>query len=77
MSKNISEEARKIMNGRFHKDALIALATVDGNIPCVRTVNSFYEDGAFYVITYAVSGKMKQIQKNPTVAICSVYNTDR
>lgn len=75
MSKSISEEAQKIINERFHKDALIALATVEGNIPCVRTVNSFYEDGAFYVITYALSGKMKQIQKNPEVAICGDWFT--
>jgi uncharacterized pyridoxamine 5'-phosphate oxidase family protein len=36
----------------------------------VRTVNSYYEDGAFYVVTYALSGKIKQIQKNANVAVC-------
>ena len=67
--------ARQIMNDRFHKDSLIGLATMDGNTPCVRAVNSYYEDGSFYVITYALSGKMRQITVNPTVAICGDWFT--
>lgn len=67
--------ARKIMNDRFHKDSLIALATIDGNIPSVRTVNSFYEDGCFYTVTYALSGKMQQISKMPVVAVCGDWFT--
>lgn len=51
------------------------MATVDGDIPAVRTVNTVYIDGAFYVVTYALSGKMKQIAKNPTVAICGDWFT--
>ena len=54
---------------RFGKDNIIALATIDEGIPYVRSVNAFYEDGAFYIITYARSNKMKQIEKNPIVAI--------
>ena len=46
---------------------------MDGNKPSVRTVNSFYENGAFYIITYALSNKMKQIKENATVAVfCQV-----
>ena len=48
---------------------------MDGNKPCVRTVNSYYEEGAFYVITYALSNKMKQIKENPDVAICGDWFT--
>ena len=33
--------------------------------PCVRYVDGFYMDGAFYVITYACSDKMRQIGENP------------
>lgn len=75
MSEKFPKEAQQIMNERFHHDSLIALATMDGNVPCVRTVNSYYENGAFYVITYALSGKMKQIKTNPTVAICGDWFT--
>lgn len=72
--KNI-EITNAIIQERFGKDSLIALATVDGDIPAVRTVNTVYIDGAFYVVTYALSGKMKQIAKNPTVAICGDWFT--
>lgn len=71
----LSNETRKIMNERFGHDTLIALAAVDGGIPCVRTVNGYYEDGAFYVITHALSNKMRQIAKSPTVAIAGEWFT--
>ena len=70
-----NEITNAIMQERFGKDSLIALATVDGDIPAVRTVNTVYIDGAFYVVTYALSGKMKQIAKNSTVAICGDWFT--
>ena len=70
-----NEITNAIIQERFGKDSLIALAMVDGDIPAVRTVNTVYIDGAFYVVTYALSGKMKQIAKNPTVAICGDWFT--
>lgn len=75
MSEKLSQKTQEIMNERFHHDALIALATTEGNVPWVRTVNSYYEDGAFYVVTYALSGKMKQIEKNPAVAVSGDWFT--
>lgn len=75
MGQALSEEAEKILKERFGKDSLIALATVDGEIPSVRTVDAYYEEGAFYVITYGLSNKMKQIEKNPTVAISGEWFT--
>lgn len=39
------------------------------------TVDSFYEDGCFYTVTYALSNKMKQIAANPTVAVCGEWFT--
>lgn len=38
-------------------------------------MNSYYEEGAFYVITYALSNKMRQIGKEPTVAVCGEWFT--
>lgn len=64
-----------IMNERFGKDNIIALATVDGDMPAVRNVDAYYEDGAFYIITYALSGKMKQLEKNNKVAIAGEWFT--
>lgn len=63
------------MDERFGHDNLIALATVDGDSPAVRTVNAYYEDGCFYTITHALSGKMQQIGINPKVAICGDWFT--
>lgn len=63
------------MNNRFGKDNVIALATIENNIPYVRSVNAFYNDKAFYVITYALSNKMKQIENNPIVAISGEWFT--
>lgn len=70
-----TNEGLKIVSERFGCDTLISLATMDGNRPAVRIVNGYYEDGAFYVVTYALSGKMKQIKKNPEVAVCGEWFT--
>ena len=57
------------MKERFGKDTVIALATVEHEVPYVRKVNAYYEDGSFYIITYALSDKIKQIENNPNVAL--------
>ena len=54
----LTPQVQQIMTERFGKDSLIALATAENNIPHVRTVNAYYEDGCFYTITWAKSGKM-------------------
>ena len=71
----INEEVNRILIERFGKDTIIALATVNGNIPCVRNVNAYYEDGSFYIITYALSNKIKEIESNPAVAIAGDWFT--
>ena len=70
-----SSEAEKIMKERFGKDTVIALATVEHEVPYVRKVNAYYEDGSFYIITYALSDKIKQIENNPNVAIAGDWFT--
>ena len=71
----MSPEAEKIMIGRFGKDTVIALATTENSIPYVRYVNAYYEKGAFYTITYALSNKMRHIGKNPVVTIAGEWFT--
>ncbi len=61
--KKMSREAKKIMMERFGKDTVIALATIEKEVPYVRYVNAYYENGAFYIITYALSNKIKHIEK--------------
>lgn len=63
----------KFSNG---KDNIIALATIarettpDGKpLPVVRSVDAYYEDGTFYVVTYSTSNKMLQIAENQEVSV--------
>ncbi|NLG03882.1 MAG: pyridoxamine 5'-phosphate oxidase family protein [Clostridia bacterium] len=72
------EEGLKLLNDKFGngKDNVIALATISLECneagspkPCVRDVDALYEDGVFYIITYAKSNKVKQIEANGEVSI--------
>ena len=72
------EEGLKLLDEKFanNKDNIISLATIarePGTAgtprPVVREVDAYYEDGAFYIVTYAKSNKMQQIAENPDVAI--------
>ena len=73
--KKLSEEAEKIMTERFGKDTVIALATAENEVPYVRYVNAYYEYGAFYTITHALSNKMKHLKNNSAVAIAGEWFT--
>ena len=75
---NKYEEGMAILEKRFgnNTDNKISLATialestVDGKSrPVVREVDAYYEDGAFYVVTWAKSNKMQQIAQNNEVSI--------
>jgi general stress protein 26 len=70
-----NSEALKIMTEWFGHDVPLSLATTDGVRPWVRIVNSYYEDGSFYVVTYALSNKIKHIEKNQEVAVCAEWFT--
>lgn len=71
----LTPEVEKIIIERFGKDSLISLATATDNMPHVRTVDAFYDNGSFYVLTYGLSNKMKQIEVNPNVAISGEWFT--
>ena len=71
------EEGLKLIEERCGngKDNTISLATIalepgsDGNPrPYIRDVDAYYEDGVFYVTTWAKSTKIQQISKNNEVA---------
>lgn len=75
MSEKLNGETAEIMDERFGCDTLLSVATTEEGIPYVRIVNSYYEDGAFYIVTYARSNKMRQIEKNSNVAVCGEWFT--
>ena len=76
------EKGMSILEDKFsnNKDNVLGLATIsldtnaDGKPrPVVRDVDAFYENGAFYVVTYGKSTKMQQIEKNNEVAIVANF----
>lgn len=77
---NKYEEAMKLLDKQVgNKDGLITLSTIaletgkDGKSkPAARIVDAYYEDGSFYIVTYATSNKILQIAKNPEVAVCVI-----
>lgn len=71
----LNKEIEGFMSERFGRDMIIALATVAEGAPHVRNVDAYYEDGTFYVITYALSNKMEQIAKNSAVAVAGEWFT--
>ncbi len=79
---NKYDEAMRLLDEKLgNKDGLISLSTIalepgsDGKSrPAARLVDAYYEDGAFYTVTYATSGKMRQIAQNPEVAICIIVD---
>ena len=75
MNVKTDTKAQEIMVERFGHDTLLSVATMEDGKPYVRIVNAYYEDGCFYIITHAFSNKIKQIEKNPIVAVCGDWFT--
>lgn len=56
-------------NGKDNVIALATIVSVDGTpCPYVRDVDAYYEDGVFYITTWAKSNKIQQITQNKEVA---------
>jgi general stress protein 26 len=68
-------DAIKLMAERFGKDTIVAIATTKDKEHGVRFVDGYYDDGAFYTVTYTLSNKMKHIEANPQVAVCTFWYT--
>lgn len=63
--------AMALMRELFGRDYTFALATTEGKVPSVRFVDTFYDGAAFYVVTHERSQKVKELTKNPNVALCN------
>ncbi len=70
---DIYEKALLVMNELFAKDYQFAMATVKGNTPSVRFVDTFFEDGSFYVVTYSKSQKVQELEDNSQVSLCNEF----
>ena len=65
------KKALSITKEFFQKDYQFAMATTANNIPSLRFVDTYFYDGAFYILTYENTNKVKEITVNPQVALCS------
>lgn len=66
---NYFEEAVAIMKDMYGRDVPMPLATVNGDRANIRVVDVYYKENSFYIATYGLSNKMKEIDKNPNVAL--------
>lgn len=63
----------KVLEDLFGKDCLFVLATAYNNEPSQRVVDVYYDNGVFWVVTYAKSKKVQEIEKNPNVSLCNSF----
>ena len=64
------DTALQVMDDLFSKDTIFALATAVDNKPSVRMLDVFYDNMAFYIVTYTISGKVQAIETNAHVSLC-------
>jgi len=65
------EKSMEVMKELFAKDYQFAMATALENVPSLRYVDAYYKEGSFYIVTYANSQKVKELEVNPSVSLCN------
>ena len=71
------KKSLEVLQQLFTRDDQFALATVNQNVPSLRIVDTYYTEGAFYIVTYAKSQKVMEIESNKNVALCKgLYRFD-
>ena len=66
---NYFNEAIMVMKELYGRDVAMPLATVNEDKANIRVINAYYKENAFYIMTYSLSNKIKEITKNPNVAL--------
>lgn len=67
-------ECLEVLQQLFGREYSFMLATVKNNEPSVGMVDTIYEDGAFWIVTYATAGKADDISSNPNVALANRFH---
>lgn len=65
------EKSLQVLDELFGRDYQFALATARENVPSVRIIDTYYSDGAFYVVTYGKSAKVIDIEQNEKISMCN------
>ncbi len=70
MRKTIKESGLiDILEERYKNDTILLIATANDNIPNVRSIDSFYFDGSFWVVTDTRANYVTEVQNNKYVMI--------
>jgi general stress protein 26 len=65
------EKSLNVLNELFARDYQFALATTNNNIPSVRFIDTYYDQCCFYIVTYAKSKKVIEMEINNNVSLCN------
>lgn len=57
----------EIIKERYSNDTILLIATAKDNVPSVRSVDTFYYEGSFWIVTDLNCNYVKEIQNNPYV----------
>ena len=69
------EKSKQVLKELFGHDCLFSMATARGQIPTVRVIDTYYEDGVFWIVTYAGTRKVKDIVLNPHTALVNEFHS--
>ena len=64
-TKNVIE----MIHEKYQNDTILLIATAKENIPTVRSVDSFFFEDSFWIVTNLACNYVKEIQSNPYVMI--------
>ena len=67
---NHYEQAMKELNRLFARDYQFAMATTGESGPSIRFVDTYYTEGAFYIVTNRQSRKVKDTAADPRASLC-------
>jgi uncharacterized pyridoxamine 5'-phosphate oxidase family protein len=58
-----------IINEKYQNDTILLVATAKDNVPTIRSVDSFFYEGSFWIVTDLRCNYVKEIQSNGNVMI--------
>lgn len=67
------EKSIDVLAELFSRDFTFVMATTAEDVPTARVVDTYYDDNAFWVVTYENTNKVSDIEKNPNVALCNDF----
>ena len=60
---------KELLIERYANDTILLIATSNNNVPSVRSVDSFYYEDSFWIVTDTRCNYVKEIQENQKVMI--------